>query len=424
MDLSSVNYEHQFNRTYDARLMELRPYIIRSAKASGTTPVLDAILDIEMGRGGERCVIVGTLFIASDLKPTIFDRIDRKSKKIKEIEAKTYHTQEVKYFLEDGSGKIELEFLDMKAVYRKHFVISTGMCIGVTGRMAEKGRFLAEDVLFPFSSPRGLPCTPRSQGPSQKLCFVSGLSIGGGNKNRERMMVIADYLRMVGVHEYVIIGCLFGGPREVDRQILSELDGILGYLGTSISLVPNIGDFGSRILPLEPIHPKLFASPVTSHPNPSSLVVDGKRILVTTRFVVEDLLKYLPQDLRDVQGEAFEYKMHLDMAEIGNLVPRNMADEKNIINALSTLVKVGHVCPTAPDTLQSVPFSEKDPFVVTDQTDYFCVGDTDRFLDGQSEDGATLLFTVPRFSRKHEVVILDMEARALDVVRFDMEDFD
>ncbi|AFN83733.1 DNA polymerase delta regulatory subunit B [Encephalitozoon romaleae SJ-2008] len=423
-DLSLVNYEHQFNRTYDARLAELRPYIIKSAKALNAGPILDSILGIEEEPGNRRCVIIGTLFIASDLKPTIFDKINRKSKKIKEMEAKTYYSQEIKYFLEDGSGRVEVEFLDISWIYQRNFVISTGMCIGVAGAMTERTKFLAEDILFPFSHPQSFPYISRNLNSRQRVCFISGPSISNENKNRERMMVIIDYLRMTGVKEYIMIGNFFAESKEVSKQMLSLLDSVLKYAGGRINLIPNIRDFGSRVLPLSPVHPKLFTLPVGANTNPCHLEVDGRKVLITTRFVVEDLLKYLPQDLENVQGNNFEYKMHLDMEKINEAAPRSMSNEGNIIRALEVLMKAGHVCPTAPDTIQSVPFSGKDPFVVTGQVDYLCVGDTDEFLEGQSENGTTLFFTIPRFSERHEVVVLDMETRILEVVRFDDKDFD
>ncbi|ADM12202.1 DNA polymerase delta regulatory subunit B [Encephalitozoon intestinalis ATCC 50506] len=423
-DLASVSYEHQFNRTYDARLAELKPYIIRSVRAQNGVPILDTILGVEEELDTSTCVIVGTLFVASDLKPSIFDKIDRKSKKLKEVETKTYYTEDIKYLLEDGSGRIELEFLDVGDIYRKHFVLCTGMCVGVQGRRAKKGKFLAEDIIFPFSNPRSLPLGFSEVRPGKRLCFISGLSLDDGSKNKERMMVLCDYLRIVGVSEYVVIGSFFGESKEVSRQMLSELDDVLGYAKAKINLVPNTGDFGSKILPLMPVHPKLFTFAVASHANPCRLDIDGRKVLTTTRFVIEDILRYLPQDLKDVQGEAFEYKMHLDMEKIEDIRPKSMNSERNIINAMRVLMKAGHVCPTAPDTVPSVPFSGKDLFVVADPIDYFCVGGTDEFLDGQSEDNSTLFFTIPKFSKRHEVVVLDTGTRELEVVRFDMKDFD
>lgn len=421
--LSSVSYEHQFNKTYEARLGELKPHIVRSVRAVCSDPMVDSILDIESVCGGRRCVVSGTLFIVSDLKPTIFDKIDRKSRATKEIGSRTYYSRDVKYFLEDASGRMGLELLDASQIYKKHFVISTGMCIGVVGRMADKGLFLVEDVLSPFSTPRELS-VPRPTHPGTKICFASGLLIGGETKDVWRLMVVADYLRQTGVSEYVITGCFFADHREVGRQALSELDRALGHIGVKTTLVPSMNDLGSRVLPLDPIHHRLFASPVTSLLNPSRLDVGGERGLVTTRFVIEDLLRYLPQEIEGIQGGASEYKMHLDVEKLEGLVPKITGGERSIISAMDTLLKAGHVCPTAPDTILSVPFSERDEFVVADRVDYFCVGDTDEFLSGQSDDGMALLFTIPRFGRKHEVIVLDTETRALDVVRFDMEDLD
>lgn len=420
MKMRGASYEHQFNKVYDARLVELRTHIERSARAATSASILDAIMDVKAGNGIKTCVVVGTLFIVSDLKPSIFDKIDRSSKKVLGVGLKTYYSKEVRYFLEDCSGRIEIEFRDTEAMYRKHFVVSTGMCLGVVGGLADNGRFLADDVVFPFASLQSIQHVKRKgQG---RICFVSGPEIDLKSDSRSRLMVVVDYLRMLGVEEYLVFGNLFADAERADPALFSELDMVLRRTDAKVSLVPDINDLGARVLPLTPIHPKLLRTPATPLSNPCRISMAGRIVLATTQFVLDDLLRYIPQEIQGVQGEPSEYKMHVDESQLENCVPEDMnATDSNIINAMVTLIKAGHVCPTAPDTLPSAPFAEEDPFTVTEHVDYFCVGNADRFMEVTSTH--MLFFTVPRFSKTHEVVVLDAESSRVEVVRFDMKNF-
>lgn len=420
------NYENQFSKMYDARLKELKPYIVESAVKLGNGFILDTILDIKAEDYGKECVVIGTLFIASDLKPTIFDKIDRESKKIKKVSSKTYYSREIKYFLEDSSGRIELEFSNIESIYRKHFVVTTGMCLGLKGSLAGKGKFLVEEILFPFngSRDRRLEDSRGNKELDGKVCFVSKPALSLENGNRARLMVIFDHLKMLGVKEYFIIGNIFSETSRLVPALFSELDSIIKYAGAKVTLIPDLEDLGARVLPLTPIHPKLFKSRVTSLFNPSLSTLCGKKLLAATCFIIEDLLRYLPQDIEHVQDGASEYKMHLNESELDKCVPNNMKDtDSNILNAMVTLLKAGHVCPTAPDTLPSAPFTNRDPFVVAEEVGYFCVGGTSSFLSLESPEFKTLLFTVPSFSETHEVVVLDTKNNELSIVGFEMKDF-
>lgn len=39
-------------------------------------------------------------------------------------------------------------------------------------------------------------------------------------------------------------------------------------------------------------------------------------------------------------------------------------DDPSPINCLEMLLKIRHICPTAPDTLRAFPFKDEDPFVI------------------------------------------------------------
>jgi DNA polymerase delta subunit 2 len=409
-----VNYEAQFNQVYRQRLEKLRPHIARSLERTGRG-VLQSLVDAE---SVGVCAIIGTLFIVSDLKPCIFDSLDRKSKKLEDVNRMTYYSEDIKYFVEDQSGRIELEFADARRIYQKRFVLATGMCLGLVGSLTGKGRFLVVDVVFPFDCAEGRREKIAVGG---KVCFVSGLLIGRNNRNRERLLAMADFLGSVGIDEYVLLGGMFSANSQ---SMLREMDSLLTRIKGRVTLIPSLGDLDSRALPLSPPHPKLFKAPVQTMHNPTQFSISGQRFLATTFFVIEDLLRYLPQSARNIQGIHAEYKMHINEEELGRFKPADLVHEsKNVLGGMKVLLDAGHVCPTAPDTLVSSPCDSEDMFVLNKEIDYFCVGDSDRFDHEVLEDLGIVLFTVPSFDRTGEALVLDMRDGHFEIIKLDAEEF-
>jgi DNA polymerase delta subunit 2 len=157
--------------------------------------------------------------------------------------------------------------------------------------------------------------------------------------------------------------------------------------------------------------------------------MNGKEGLVITQFIIDDLLKYMPRTIGSIQGEGFEYKMHVNESELKRVVRNEKQDldaqhTLNTIHAMEVLMKAGHICPTAPDTLACAPFCEQDPFVITNRMEYVCCGDAPGFASRRSDSEGSLFFTIPRFSNQHEVVVLSTEDGTLETIRFDQEEFD
>jgi DNA polymerase delta subunit 2 len=412
-----VNYEVQFNQVYRERLEKLRPHIARSLGKLGED-ALPVIVDAEKKKG-ESCAIVATLFIISDLKPCIFDRLDRKSKKLREVNRLTYYSRDIKYFVEDQSGRIELEFADVKKIYKEKFVLATGMCLGLVGSLTEKGRFLVSDVVLPFDSLENRRA--KEAGSDRKACFISGLMVGQSNKNRERLLAMVGFLGSMGIDEYVLLGNIFDAESPT---MLKELDALLKKMGGNITLIPDLGDLDSRALPLAPPHPKLFRTPTRPMYNPCRLSISGQRFLITTSFVIEDLLRYLPQNAENIQGTQAEYKMHINEQEIGHFKPKDLTHRsKNMLNGMRTLLSAGHICPTAPDTLVSSPCDTEDMFILNKEVDYFCVGGTEKFDSEVLKELDISLFTLPSFDRTGEVVVLDLKDGHFEIMRFDADEF-
>jgi DNA polymerase delta subunit 2 len=81
-----------------------------------------------------------------------------------------------------------------------------------------------------------------------------------------------------------------------------------------------------------------------------------------------------------------------------------------------------YLFPTCPDTIDGIPFINKDPLIIDEIPHVFFTGNQ---TDHESqicefENGArTLLMTIPKFSEKREAVLLNLKTLETKVFRFD-----
>ncbi|KAF5140962.1 hypothetical protein G9O61_00g009520 [Vairimorpha ceranae] len=130
------NFTNQYNNTYKIRLVTLRPLISKPQSIDICNRIHD------LNKQTEKCFIIGILFISSDLKTTIFDKLNTNKKKV-EFKKSTYISKDIKYFVEDETGRIEI-MLNSK---QKDF-LCTGMCLGFIGNL-KNNIFNVEEIVFP-----------------------------------------------------------------------------------------------------------------------------------------------------------------------------------------------------------------------------------------------------------------------------------
>lgn len=85
--------------------------------------------------------------------------------------------------------------------------------------------------------------------------------------------------------------------------------------------------------------------------------------------------------------------MHLNDENAKQYKPNKKTDRTNIMKILKQIVKMKHIVPCAPDTIESVPYSEDDPFVLRSAHVIVAGGDD---LDTGWVDGS-LVIQVPNF---------------------------
>ena len=86
--------------------------------------------------------------------------------------------------------------------------------------------------------------------------------------------------------------------------------------------------------------------------------------------------------------------------------------EKSVVDCLEQLLKMRHLCPTAPDTLRSFPFASEDPFIIRECPHVFFAGNQEKFEDklvSIDKNRAVRLVSVPAFRETKSFVLVDME---------------
>ncbi|EQB61064.1 dna polymerase delta regulatory subunit b [Vairimorpha apis BRL 01] len=252
------SFENQFNKTYKIRLKTLRQYFEQNIENN----VLDTILDLNTTKS--ICVITGILFISTDLKTTIFDKLKQNENDF-DIKKKTYFSKDIKYFLEDETA--------------------TGMCLRI------------------YIYPKKWILKKNQKSETVKIAFASGINIDFSLQNRNYLKIIIDYLYLNGIDKLVLFGNFFDKDFEIFKNFIDN-----SFI--EIILVPDYGDFNCKTFPLLPVHKKLFKKEVISLMNPCNFKIHNEEFLFTSLFIIKDLFKYLPQNIDCIQESGDGLRMH------------------------------------------------------------------------------------------------------------------
>lgn len=83
------------------------------------------------------------------------------------------------------------------------------------------------------------------------------------------------------------------------------------------------------------------------------------------------------------------------------------SDATSSLQMAQNMLRWGHLCPTAPDTLPLHPGVEDDVFVVEDMPHIFAVGNQPTFDAIQWKN--TQIFTIPKFSETGTAIVMNSE---------------
>uniref|UniRef100_A0A060T813 DNA-directed DNA polymerase n=1 Tax=Blastobotrys adeninivorans TaxID=409370 RepID=A0A060T813_BLAAD len=426
LDMSKRQYGQQFANLYYMRLEVLKPRVMENAKQSWegmkfgglTVQHASRILDI---RQGNLVWIVGTIYKDMKYKPNVLEDVSANNYGAPPIRYERYFDKESdKIMVEDESGRIEVygdKVTDAKLV--------TGVVVALLGTEDSSGGFDVLDLIvagFCPQVPRPIAMRDEKNG-GKYLAIVSGLMIGSAEENQISLELLQEYLsgelgasvdqeRASEIARVIIAGNSMAeeqadinpdrkkyghGSVKFNAAPLKRFDALVSSLAMSmpVSIMPGDKDPSNASMPQQPLHKSLLHNSrrfmssdlVTSVTNPYWWDIDGVKILGTSGNTIEDIYKYDDFDDR------------LAMME-------------------STL-RWQHAAPTAPDTLWSYPFSDKDPFIVSETPHIYFAGNqkeySTRIIEEQGVE--VRLVTVPEFYKSGQFVLVDLETLDTQLVQ-------
>jgi DNA polymerase delta subunit 2 len=356
---TTTPYGRQYSHVYHERLSRLAPVIWKRIET------IDPCHDIPNHNKVNRI-----LELLEDVESTVVGTIIRVM-----VEATDDNSDE--YFLEDDSGRVALEFPN--DTMADDLDVIMGVVVGLTGTVGIDGVFRVRrivtahsvrTVVLPNANLTSLSSSSHSH-PNRQIMLLSGLACGSSQSSSLSRSMLLAYLHGAFGHaaEQVSQVIIAGGSiaahasttiRHKNNEPSSsssmstlqgcyELDGFLAQcteVGIPVTLIPGKDDPTTAAWPQRPWHSSLLPRSTTSLLTRSTNPYVGRMEHVTL----------IGTDGRNIPG----------------LVPKknnkNNTDETTTttLDALQNIVKFGHVCPSAPDSVPAVPSG--DPFVLDDDT--------------------------------------------------------
>ncbi|KAG4303821.1 hypothetical protein PORY_002784 [Pneumocystis oryctolagi] len=440
-----LTYQQQYANIYFLRLVHIRPKIVHQAQMRWNDMVIkkwkvkraSRLLDVTHG---EIYWIVGTVYIDTPLKPNILNDLKKDYWTVTPVNEKYIDSANNRVILEDEYGRIRL----VGPKISQEFLV-TGCVIGVLGFEVQDGNFEVIDICLP-ELPHQISLKNKIDPATHKyVALVSGLNITDKAYNSLPLFLLSEYLnggigherdRIVSsqIVQFIIAGnsiasktnastdkkvnstqCLVisdifsqktyhyntflynSKPAEMFDLFLSNI-----CTTTSVVLMPGESDPSNALLPQQPIHFSFIpnsknysGSTLTTCTNPAWLEIDGVKFLGSSGQTINDIYKY--------------------------------TNDYDKLSIMEYTLRWQHCAPTAPDTLWCYPFSEKDPFVLSEAPHVYFVGNQEefgtKFIKGENGQMIRLIM-LPIFSKTGTVVLLNLSTLECEQMKFNIYDKD
>lgn len=191
-----------------------------------------------------------------------------------------------------------------------------------------------------------------------------------------------------------------------------------------VDVMPGANDPANHLLPQQPLHPCLYPhcsrfNTLSLVTNPCELRINGKLITGHSGQPVADIERQtmvkasVDTSTTDIDNKKNNESMEIDenQGPVQSLSPPTIA-------VLESTMRWGHLCPTAPDTLPCYPFTDKDPFIISEDRlpNLLFSGNATHFDTSvwSSSGHNTRLVCIPSFKTTGEVVLVDLNSPTLE----------
>lgn len=442
-----------------------------SSHASQTERILDVTQ-------GELTWIVGTIYLDMPLKPQVLQDLISDVNLAAAVPQRVWRDPSNDTIqLEDESGRISLVGHKLSEQ-----MLCTGIVVAVLGSETTSEEFNVIDIIFPETIEVPIDDTSPKQALSSGMttkngsasetiqpenaedsfvAFVSGLDLDGGQSSSISLDLLQEMLTGELLNEkeqlsvsricsLVIVGNSLCPEAPVlddamarrlnknkkygydsssfNPRPIGALDDFLTEICKSINVVllPGEQDPTNSTLPQQAINPIMMRqasryslSSLRLTTNPAYLQFGNRTMFCTSGQTIDNIAHYIPDTTLDDSemkgGSSHDYALcPLDIAE--------------------NTLRWRHSAPTAPDTLWTYPYADRDPFVFEDCPDVYIVGNQDTFdcrtvdTRHQTEASGTvvsrcLMISLPRFSRTGQVVLVNVRSLECEVLNFQCDSY-
>jgi DNA polymerase delta subunit 2 len=394
-------YQRQYSHVYAQRLAQLKPRCLDSIpNDDDNIAAVSRILDL---REGIPCRVVGTLVKECSMnhtdEPPLYPN------------RKTCGASDVLY-LEDESGRVTLECSEDN---KKH-EWTTGMVVAVEGVVHHGGVFHVDTFFTPSVAPHMTFATTTTTSTEQRdksdtttphVLLLSGLNCAAPGVCSLARDMLLGYLEgslipaQSGAQEESVCRVVIAGNSAApSTDAVQELDAWIAQLcaaGIPITLLPGQEDASTANWPQRPLHSSLFkyggsfvdSSLLSRTPNPMACGINDKYVIGTDGRNVADLYQHT-----------------------------NVSTE---LEAMALLLKCGHVCPTGPSSVPTVPSGEVDVMVMEHTPHLLFAGNCSQFATDLVTRGSTKtrMVCIPKFSETGQAILVNMETLNVQVLEFD-----
>ncbi|KAK8791855.1 hypothetical protein WA158_005232 [Blastocystis sp. Blastoise] len=420
-----MDFTQQYYNLYNERLKQMRPFLKQASQLEWPGVVL--LDEIRQLKSDMESVIVGTVCVTLKKYKSILDESLSVQFNPQTIGSQFLNVNNIQDHLTSEDDIITLEDEISKIVLSgniKSDSIVNGCTIAVRGMMEKHGYFIVTDICFP-SIPYHIPLssTLPASTLAPTLALISGVNIGKTEKLLETQMFV-DYITGIlgGEEDHQlcrnISRVLFVGNstyinrepfrrirldnKEIENSIepITLFDQLISPLVSSVDvdIIPGRNDASSVLLPQQPLHPFFFTntssySSLHTCTNPCEIDIYGYHILLCSGFIIEDL-------------------------------KRQLEGTPSTLTIMKYILQWGILCPTAPNSCETYPFVNKDPFVLSQIPNIFIVGNQQKFeteMYKNKEGASILLISLPSFSSIPTAAFLNLKDLTCESIDFETQ---